>query len=66
MRTCPVAAGNTELKLMLKNDIFEFLRYSGYIYRRGAGQKLTSNFFRILCNKNYSIGSFSAELFGKL
>jgi len=31
MRTCPITVDNKEDNSLLKNDFFEFSRYSGYI-----------------------------------
>ena len=55
-RKCQNAAENSEDNLLLKNDFFEFSRYSGFILqvRWTKAKLLMSNLFRILCTENYS------------
>ena len=67
MRTCPITVDNKEDNSLLKNDFFEFSRYSGYILqvRWTKAKLLASKFFRILCTKSNQTGSFLTQLFKK-
>ena len=64
MRTCPIAAENTEDNLLRKND---FLSFQGYILqvRWTKAKFYMSNFFRILSTKIIHTSSFLTELFKK-